>query len=405
MNNDNNSKDNINESKEYINDFGNTMNFRVNEHEKGTRKEKSKRLPTLGLALMILVSSVIGGVVGAYSISYISPRESANQGITKDINLNNKVITTSLPKNSITRVAEEVGPAIVGISTTKSSWLDATSSESAGSGIVFDSNGYIVTNQHVISGGTKIMVSLPGGKKVQAKVIGQDAKTDIAVLKVEEKGLKAAKFGSSKAIRVGDSVIAIGNPLGEEFAGSVTSGIVSAKERNMSIKEESYSRTYNVIQTDASINPGSSGGALLNEVGEVIGINTLKISSAEGMGFAIPIDEVKVIIKELIKSGYIKRPFLGVATIYLDNETAKMYGIPSGMGVQQVVAGSAAEKAGIVPGDIIVEIEGKKVEKENQLTDLVNGKKVGDTITLKITKENGNTRTVKATLSESRNEQ
>lgn len=400
----------INLEDNYVNEEEN-IKEKVIDTKPSYNKEKKKnvkRLPALGIAIMILASSVLGGLAGAFGVRYYdsfnSPSGSSGS-INKESNLSNNAVTTSLPKNNITKVAEEVGPTVVGISTTKSSWRDATSSESAGSGIVFDSNGYIVTNQHVIAGGTKIMVSLPSGKKVEAKVVGQDAKTDLAVLKVEAKDLKAAKFGDSDSLRVGDSVIAIGNPLGEEFAGSVTSGILSAKQRNMSIKEQGYSRTYNVLQTDASINPGSSGGALFNEAGEVVGINTLKISTAEGMGFAIPINEAKEIIKELMDSGYIKRPFLGVSTIYLDSETAKMYNIPSGMGVQQVVKGSAAEKAGIVSGDIITEIDGKKIEGENDLTNAINKKKIGDTITLKIVNEKGGSKTATATLEENKNEQ
>lgn len=373
------------------------------------RKEKqTKRLPSFGLAIILLTTSILSGFAGAFGVRYFDHASTTNiggNGVTKENNLNtdSKATTVSRPKNYITKVSEEVGPAVVGISTTKSSWIESQNSESAGSGIVFDSKGYIVTNQHVVEGGTKVMVSLPGGKKVQAKVIGEDAKTDLAVLKVETTGLTAAKFGDSDAIRVGDSVIAIGNPLGEEFAGSVTSGILSAKDRDMSFNDDGNSRTYNVLQTDASINPGSSGGALLNESGEVVGINTLKISSAEGMGFAIPINEVKIVIKELMDTGYVKRAFLGVSTIYLDAETAKMYNTQSGMGVQQVVPGSAANKAGIVPGDIIVEIDGKKIESETDLTNAVNKKKVGETISLKIHDQNGKTRDVKIVLEENTN--
>ena len=382
-----------------MDNFNNNFNEENNDFNENTKKKKTKRLPSLGLALMLLTSSLLGGVVGAFSYKYFEKPNT--ESITKENNLTtDNLTTTSIPKTSITEVAEKVGPAVVGISTTKSNWMDSTSSESAGSGIVFDSDGYIVTNQHVIEGGTKIMVSLPNGKKAEAKVIGQDAKTDLAVLKVEEKGLTTAKFGNSDSIRVGDSVIAIGNPLGEKFAGSVTSGIVSAKQREMTMQEQGYTRTYNVIQTDASINPGSSGGALLNANGEVIGINTLKISSAEGMGFAIPINEAKTIIDELIKTGYIKRPFLGVGSVYLDAETAKAYGIPSGIGIKQVVQGSAAEKAGLNPGDIITEIEGKKVESADDLTNVMNKKKIGDTLKLKVVNESGKSKEVKATLTE-----
>ncbi|MEF9935016.1 MAG: trypsin-like peptidase domain-containing protein [Clostridium sp.] len=372
-----------------------------NNSNKPKKPRKTVSLPSLGLALMLTVSAILGGVVGGFTTSKLS-NNSVGNNITSSDNLT-KIQGVDIPKNSITKVAESVGPAVVGISTSKSSWMDSSTAGSTGSGIVFDSNGYIVTNQHVIEGGNKIMVSLPSGKKVQAKIIGQDAKTDLAVLKVEEKNLVAAKFGNSDNVKVGETVVAIGNPLGEEFAGSVTSGIVSAKGRSMTINEAGQSRVYNGIQTDASINPGNSGGALLNLAGEVIGINTLKISSAEGMGFAIPINEVRTVIDELMKNGYIKRPYLGVATVYLDEQTAKIYQIPSGMGIQEVVRGSAADAAGIIPGDIIVEVDGKKITDQNVLTNVIATKKVGDTISLKIAKENGTVKTVNAKLTENKN--
>lgn len=373
------------------------------------RERNVKRLPTLGFAIILLTTSVLSGLAGAFGVHYFDKvnntssnvQNSTGNNISKESNLSkDSASTVNLEKNSITKIAEEVGPAVVGISTTTNSWIDAKNSESAGSGIVFDSNGYIITNQHVIAGGTKIMVSLPSGEKVEAKVVGEDARTDIAVLKVDAPNLTAAKFGDSDKTKVGENVIAIGNPLGEEFAGSVTSGILSAKDRSMSINEDNVSRTYNVMQTDASINPGSSGGALLNAAGEVIGVNTLKISSAEGMGFAIPINAVKDVANELMKNGYIKRPYLGVATVYLDEETAKMYNTESGMGVKQVVKGSAADKAGIQAGDLITEIDGKKVKTENDLTNAIGEKEVGDTMKLKINSENGKSKTVTVTLQE-----
>lgn len=412
MNDDNNTNNinDINNTDEMDFNFDRGMDSENNyksdnesENKDYNKKNKTKKLPSLGIVAMLIFTSIFGGVVGAVGVKYFDNFGGSSQNISKDNNnLNTTATTTSLPKTPITKVAEEVGPAVVGISTTKSNWMDSTASESAGSGIIFDANGYIVTNQHVIEGGTKVMVSLPNGKKVVAKVVGQDSKTDIAVLKVEEKDLPVAKFGDSNTMRVGDSVIAIGNPLGEEFAGSVTSGIVSAKEREMSLNENGVSRTYKVMQTDASINPGSSGGALLNSSGEVIGINTLKISSAEGMGFAIPINDVKTITKELINTGYIKRAFLGVSTVYLDEASAKQYGIQSGMGVRQVVDGSAAQKAGIIAGDIIIEIDGKKITGENDLTNAINKKKIGDTVELKVASENGKTKTVKAVLAENK---
>ena len=182
--------------------------------------------------------------------------------------------------------------------------------------------------------------------------------------------ISIATIGDSDSLQVGDGVVAIGNALG--MGQSVTSGVVSALNREVTVEDT----TSTLLQTDAAINPGNSGGALFNMKGELIGINSAKYASdtVEGMGFAIPINEAKTIIDELIKTGYIKRPFLGVGSVYLDAETAKAYGIPSGIGIKQVVEGSAAQKAGLVPGDIITEIEGNKVESGDDLTNIMNKK-------------------------------
>lgn len=225
-----------------------------------------------------------------------------------------------LPKNSITKVAESVGPAVVGISN-KTEGYFGQEDQGSGSGIIFDPNGYIVTNNHVIDGAQKITIKLSTGKVLNASLVGTDRRSDLAVIKVDAKNLPVAKFGDSSKVKVGDVAIAIGNPLGEEFAGTVTAGIVSATNR----KIQYAGAVYKLIQTDAAINPGNSGGALCNDAGEIIGINSLK-EKAEGIGFAISINEAKDIIKSLMDYGKVSRPYLGVAGKTISSEQTGVSG-------------------------------------------------------------------------------
>ena len=223
------------------------------------------------------------------------------------------------------RVAREVGPAVVGI-TNKAVARDIFNrqfeSTGVGSGVIFKSDGYIVTNNHVIEGAKELIVSLSDGRTVNAELIGTDEMTDIAVVKVNASDLPVAKFGNSDDVVVGEPAIAIGNPLGLEFQGSVTVGVISALNRTLELSD----RRVKLFQTDAAINQGNSGGPLLNADGEVIGINSAKLASngVEGMGFAIPINTVQSIINELLEKGYVARPYLGI-TIF-DKQTAARYG-------------------------------------------------------------------------------
>lgn len=362
------------------------MDSNNNSWESGVRfveeRKPRKFMRFLGIILIVFFSASIGGILGGYYVkknydgAYIYQGKS--QADTQ--NLNSNVQTANIPKNSINEVAEKVGPAVVGVDNNVNTWGGGTALQGSGSGIIFDKSGYIVTNEHVIDGATNITVTLPGGKRLPAQVIGSDFRTDLAVLKVNAQNLPVARFGDSSKVRVGDTAIAIGNPLGEEFAGSVTSGVISAVNRKLNVD----GKTYKVIQTDASINPGNSGGALCNIAGEVIGINTLKKSDAEGMGFAIPINEALPIIQTLMKNGYVSRPYMGIEYQFIDEDTAKENDIPSGGYVRRVVRGGAAELAGIRPGDIIVEFGGVKIDKEDALTDAISRHKVGDTVTVKI---------------------
>ncbi|SKA95409.1 serine protease Do [Caloramator quimbayensis] len=362
------------------------MDFNNNSWESGVRfveeRKPKKFMRFLGLILIVFFSASIGGILGGYYVKknydngYVYQEKS--QENIKNLSQNNE--TADIPKNSINQVADAVGPAIVGVDNNVRTWGGGTALQGSGSGIIFDKSGYIVTNEHVIDGATNVTVTLPGGKKLPAKVIGSDIRTDLAVLKINATNLPVAKFGDSSKVRVGDTAIAIGNPLGEEFAGSVTAGVVSAVNRKLYLD----GKVYRLIQTDASINPGNSGGALCNTAGEVIGINTLKNVDAEGMGFAIPINEAIPIIQSLMKNGYVSRPYIGIEYQFIDEDTAKENQVPIGGYVVRVVRDGAAEKAGILPGDIIVALDGANIDTSDSLTEILSKHKVGDVVTMKI---------------------
>ena len=271
---------------------------------------------------------------------------------------------------------------------------------SEGSGIIATSDGYIITNAHVVDGADSLKVITSDGKTYEAELIGSDSMTDLAVIKVDAEGLTAAEFGSSSDLVVADPVIAIGNPGG--LQSSVTVGYVSALNRPVTSSDTGY--TMNCIQTDAAINPGNSGGALVNMYGQVIGINSSKIVATgyEGLGFAIPIDDALPIIRNLKDYGYVKdRAMLGISGQYLDSWTANFYGLPSGMYVAEVNNESVSD-AGVQQGDVITKIDDEEITSANTISNYIAKKKPGDEVTLTITRGLTNkTFTCKVTLTES----
>ena len=300
------------------------------------------------------------------------------------------------------RVARTVGPAVVGI-TNKAVARDMFNrtfeTEGVGSGVIFQSDGYIITNNHVIAGAKEIIVSLSDGNTITGKLIGTDEMTDIAVVKVDAKDLPTATLGNSDEVVVGEPAIAIGNPMGLEFQGSVTVGVISALNRTLDLND----RRVKLFQTDAAISPGNSGGALVNADGEVIGINSAKLATngVEGMGFAIPINTVKTIVKELMDKGYVARPYLGV-TIF-DKPTAARYGyqltLEKGVFVFQVALDSPAGRAGFQRGDIILSIDGQEVNSVTDVRNAVAAHKVGDKVKVLLDRE-GKQETLDVTLDE-----
>ena len=313
----------------------------------------------------------------------------------------NKISATDYSNTSIA-VANKVLPSIVGISidyTVNSMFGQSSTAKASGSGIIISEDGYILTNNHVINNSSSnsnsyYQITEANNLKVtlynddteyDAKVIGSDSQTDLAVIKIEKTGLTAAELGDSSAVQVGEFAMAVGNPLG--LQSSISCGIVSAKDRE--VTDTDTKTTYHVIQTDAAINSGNSGGALVNADGKVIGINTLKLSGTgvEGIGFAIPINSTIDVYKELISKGKISRPFIGITGIDLDEATAKKNNLVEGIYVKSIENFSAAEKAGVKVGDVITEADGSLVKNMDELNTIKNKHSVGDKLKIKVNRD------------------
>lgn len=257
------------------------------------------------------------------------------------------------------------------------------SSGSTGTGVVISDTGYIVTNCHVVEGATQIVVQLSDERKLQATLIGADKASDLAVLLVDAEELTPATFGDSEALRVGDMVCAIGDPLGVELRGTMTNGIISAINRDIT----TGGRTMTLIQTNAALNSGNSGGPLINCFGQVIGINTMKIgdymsaSGVEGLGFAIPSTTVKSIVDQLIAQGYVSgRPYIGIDGEEVSDLYQYYYRLPEGLFLTEVVSGTDAQTKGLLEGDILISLDGTKITNAEDLTTVLGGYEVGDTI-------------------------
>lgn len=377
------------------------------------KKEKKEKKPRLFLTAVCsaLAASVFTAAVFGTGMYYInknntSPLEAAqNSAYTQqaassnsDSSSDSAVTTANSNKKVLTipEIAAQVGPSVVGvINKTKvqpqryydpfsgryyysaDENTDEMVEQGSGSGIIISTDGYIVTNQHVIDGAQEVSIILNTGDEITAQIIGQDVKTDLAVLKIDtDKTLTAAVLGDSTSVQVGELAVAIGNPMGQEFSGSVTAGIISAVNRTMTIEN----RTYNLLQTDAAINSGNSGGALINQYGEVIGINSVKLSESgvEGMGFAIAISEAKPIIDDLMSNGYVTgRPLVGISV----QETKY------GLFVASVQENSGAADAGLQEGDLIISVDGQKVSSTAEINDLRDQKKPGDTMVFRVLRD------------------
>jgi len=338
-----------------------------------------------------------------------SPQPSTNQNTSS---LVSTAVSLSKYSDTAISVANKVLPSIVGIQveySVNSFWSMGNSTAKAeGSGIIISEDGYILTNNHIVntttnssyysvSEASKITVRLYNSEEdIDATIVGTDEQTDLAVIKIDKTNLTPAELGDSTSVQVGEFAMAIGNPLG--LQSSVTCGIISAINREIT---DSSNKTYTVIQTDAAINSGNSGGALVNGEGKVIGINTLKLSGSgiEGMGFAIPINDTKDIYNQLIQYSKVKRPYIGISGIDVDEKTSKTYKLPVGIYVKSVENFSPAQKSDIKSGDVIIEADGKKISTIAELNEIKNTHQIGDTIKLKISRD-GSEKEIIVTLSE-----
>lgn len=379
-------------------------------------------------AIVGVVGGLIGGGVSYYAADQMNSASVNNSAAQTSVSSSSSKVSQKSAKTSgtMTSAYNSVKGAVVSVINLKRQSSSSTDSlynslfgddegssskkngkletYSEGSGVVYmksNGKGYIVTNNHVISGSDAVQVQLANGKTVSAKVVGKDSTTDLAVLSIDAKYVtQTAEFGDSKSLQDGQTVIAVGSPLGSEYASTVTQGIVSAPARTI---ETSSGHQQTVVQTDAAINPGNSGGALVNSAGQVIGINSMKLAqssdgtSVEGMGFAIPSNEVVTIVNELVKKGKITRPQLGVRVVAL-NGIPEAYrsrlkiksNLKNGIYVASINKNSSASRAGMKSGDVITAVDGKKVDDVASLHSILYSHKVGDTVNVTVNRNGRN---------------
>ncbi len=397
-----------------MNEFEQHSRYQEQEHVKKSYRFKS--------VLSTVMAGVVGSAITLAAVNF-TEADAGNQlqpQTETATESNSNIVTTptsTKSSGSIADIIESSSKSIVGITNIQSENNPFTQSQGSvesgsGSGVIFKKEGnsaFIVTNNHVIEGASKVEVSLYNGEKVAAEVVGADALTDLAVVKIDAaKAADVIGFGDSSVLRAGDQVLAIGNPLGLDLSRTVTQGIVSAVDRSISVPTSAGEWEMNVIQTDAAINPGNSGGALIDTNGKVIGINSLKISQngVEGLGFAIPSNEALPIVAQLIEKGKVERPYLGVSLadlaqipdMYLENLPDS---VESGTMVTYVDPNSPAARAGLQEQDIIVGINDEKVEQASDLRRYMYTKiQKSDNVELKIYRD-GKQQTLKVNLSAS----
>ena len=409
---------------EYFNN-NNTQETSGRYYQPAPAPKQKKNSSGKKIVAMALCFSLLGGAVGTggtyVGMKYLGNDTSAavaekadteNEGTKETVLLTSNRAAATLTEAAVNTgekmTASEVYKtnvnSTVGITTSiKTNYFGyETTAAASGSGFIISADGYIVTNHHVIEDANKITVTLYDGKTYEAKLIGSDESNDIAVLKIDADGLVPVVLGSSSALSVGDEVAAIGNPLGE-LTFSLTAGVVSALDRTITTENT----TMQLIQTDAAINSGNSGGALFNMYGEVVGITNAKYSSSgtnqasiDNIGFAIPIDNVKPLIESLIKNGYIIKSYIGVSVTEVGSE-AKEYGVPEGVAIKKINENSPAEKAGLQINDVITEVNGKKITSSSELIALVKASSKGDELECKVYR-NGSYTDITVTVDETK---
>ena len=381
---------------------------------KKKKKFNGKRVARSAVALVLAAAmGFAGGFVGAkfggsgkVVIQQVAPSSTADSASGSD----SSITAASSSGSSLTteQVADLVSPSVVVITTeqvvySQWSWYGQNQVESgAGSGVIISSDGYILTCAHVVDGASNITVTI-NDKDYTATLVGEDTTSDIAVIKIDANGLTPATVGDSDSLKVGQNVMAVGNPLGE-LGGTVTGGMISALNRSVTIQGSSSVNTMSLIQMDASVSPGNSGGGLFNMNGELVGIVNAKSSSsdAEGLGFAIPINDAIKVAQELLENGYVTgRPYLGITYLAVtDAQTASQLGVNAyGVYVVEVVKGGPAEKAGLQAGDRIVSVDGTEIASKDDLGTLMQKHAAGDTLSITIARD-GQMQTVNVTLGE-----
>ena len=378
------------------------------------RRRKNSNIARSAVALVLAAAmGFVGGFVGAQVgntggkvvIQQVAPSStsSSDSGSASAVNTASGMTTA--------QVSEMVSPSVVVITTeqvvySQWSWYGQSQVESgAGSGVIISSDGYILTCDHVVAGASNITVTI-GDVDYTATVVGEDSTSDVAVLKIDANGLTPAVVGDSDTLTVGDNVLAVGNPLGE-LGGTVTSGIVSALNRSVSIQSSGSVNTMSLIQMDASVSPGNSGGGLFNMNGELVGVVNAKSSDsdAEGLGFAIPINDAMNVAQDLLENGYVTgRPYMGITYLAVtDAQTAQQLGVNAyGIYVADVVKGGPADKAGLKVGDRIVSIDGTEVAQKTDLGTIIQQHSAGDTLSITVAR-GGQMQTVSLTLGEKNN--
>ena len=381
---------------------------------KKKKKFNGKRVARSAVALVLAAAmGFAGGFVGAkfggsgkVVIQQVAPSSTADSASGSD----SSITAASSSGSSLTteQVADLVSPSVVVITTeqvvySQWSWYGQNQVESgAGSGVIISSDGYILTCAHVVDGASNITVTI-NDKDYTATLVGEDTTSDIAVIKIDADGLTPATVGDSDGLKVGQSVMAVGNPLGE-LGGTVTGGMISALNRSVTIQSTNSTNTMSLIQMDASVSPGNSGGGLFNMNGELVGIVNAKSSSsdAEGLGFAIPINDAIKVAQELLENGYVTgRPYLGITYLAVtDAQTAQQLGVNAyGVYIVDVTKGGPADQAGLKAGDRIVSVDGSEIAAKDDLGTLMQNHSAGDTLSITVARD-GQMQTVNVTLGE-----
>ena len=353
-------------------------------------EETRNRSWFVALIIGIIIGGILGGIFGTYVV-FQNPKMFPWANKVATVPSNQQPQNPTLPavqtniEAAVENVVQKASPAVVRIVSTKEVldffFLQMVPQQGLGSGVIIRPDGLILTNNHVIEDASKIQVTLSNGKTYKGKVIGADPISDVALVKIDAKNLPCLELGDSSKLKVGQWVVAIGNPYGLDH--TVTVGVVSALERNINVGNKTM---HGVIQTDAAINPGNSGGPLITLDGKVIGINTMIYQNAQGLGFAVSSDTCQKVINSILKNGKVEWPFLGVEVTTMTSEIANQLDMKytPGVLVTKVMQGSAADKAGIKQGDIITSIDGREVKTSDQLINIIRSHNVGDHIIIEV---------------------